>query len=269
MVNPPLAQVAPYRQLSWLHLVSVNLWLLLFPSKLSADWRYGAVSLVESMWDWKNFSSLLSVSALVGLLLLALHDRGKGGRMILFGLSLVVFPFLPASNLLFPVGFVVAERVLYLPSMGFCMLVAYGLWKVYQSLSERQMFRPLLWGSVVLLLCTHAAKTLSRNRAWKSTGTLQKAGVQFNPHNPIMLSNLGIELAIEEEYSQAELLYLSSMRQKPSYSGGFHNYGMLLKLMHRYQEAEEVRAGGGRGGSWPRGKLELREVENKKYDLIT
>lgn len=41
-------------------------------------------------------------------------------------LGLVVFPFLPASNLFFPVGFVIAERVLYMPSMGFCMLVGYG-----------------------------------------------------------------------------------------------------------------------------------------------
>lgn len=38
----------------------------------------------------------------------------------------MVLPFLPASNLFFPVGFVVAERVLYIPSMGFCLLVAYG-----------------------------------------------------------------------------------------------------------------------------------------------
>jgi len=42
---------------------------------------------------------------------------------ILQGLSLITFPFIPASNLLFPVGFVVAERVLYLPSMGYCILI--------------------------------------------------------------------------------------------------------------------------------------------------
>ena len=40
--------------------------------------------------------------------------------------SLLVLPFIPASNLFFPVGFVVAERILYTPSMGFSMLVALG-----------------------------------------------------------------------------------------------------------------------------------------------
>lgn len=47
-------------------------------------------------------------------------------NFVLQSLGLLVFPFLPASNLFFPVGFVIAERVLYMPSMGFCMLVAYG-----------------------------------------------------------------------------------------------------------------------------------------------
>lgn len=50
----------------------------------------------------------------------------------LLGLSWTVITFLPAMNLFFPVGFVVAERVLYLPSMGFCFLLALGIntfWK--------------------------------------------------------------------------------------------------------------------------------------------
>ena len=218
------------------------MWLLLSPSKLSADWRYNAVSLVETVWDWKNLSTLLCVSVLVGLFLFSLLGRERdGSRAILFGLSLMVFPFLPASNLLFPVGFVVAERVLYIPSMGYCMLVAYALWMLHQRLSSRQTLSILFRLLIGCLLCVHAAKTLSRNRVWYSTTSLQRAGVQFNPQNPILLSNLGIEHAIKEEYSQAELLYLTSMRQKPSYSGGYYNYGRLMKIMHRYQEAEEVR----------------------------
>lgn len=33
----------------------------------------------------------------------------------MLGLWLLIVPFIPASNLLFPVGFVVAERILYIP----------------------------------------------------------------------------------------------------------------------------------------------------------
>ncbi len=50
--------------------------------------------------------------------------------LVLLSLSLAVLPFLPASNLFFPVGFVIAERILYLPSMGLCLLVAIGYRKL-------------------------------------------------------------------------------------------------------------------------------------------
>jgi len=43
---------------------------------------------------------------------------------LIMGYVLMVAPFVPASNLFFPVGFVIAERVLYLPSGGFTVLIA-------------------------------------------------------------------------------------------------------------------------------------------------
>lgn len=46
--------------------------------------------------------------------------------VLVLSLALMIFPFLLATNLFFYVGFVIAERVLYIPSMGFCLLVAYG-----------------------------------------------------------------------------------------------------------------------------------------------
>lgn len=56
-----------------------------------------------------------------------------GFRVILFYLAFGVVAFLPSSNLFVTVGFVIAERVLYLPSIGFCALVAF----VYSTLSRR------------------------------------------------------------------------------------------------------------------------------------
>lgn len=53
-------------------------------------------------------------------------SRRRDSCLILFAVALAALPFLPASNLLFPVGFVIAERVLYLPSLGLCLLVAMG-----------------------------------------------------------------------------------------------------------------------------------------------
>lgn len=46
---------------------------------------------------------------------------------------LTLLPFIPASNLLFPTGFVIAERVLYLPSIGFLLLFGIGVRRLYQN----------------------------------------------------------------------------------------------------------------------------------------
>lgn len=48
-------------------------------------------------------------------------------RILTFGLVLLVIPFLPASNLFFRVGFVIAERVLYLSTAGYCLILAYAV----------------------------------------------------------------------------------------------------------------------------------------------
>ena len=50
------------------------------------------------------------------------------------GVLAMVISFLPASNLFFYVGFVIAERVLFLPSMGFCIFLAAVVdWCSYKS----------------------------------------------------------------------------------------------------------------------------------------
>lgn len=48
-------------------------------------------------------------------------------RCVLMGLAMGIVPFLPATNIFFRVGFVIAERVLYIPAAGFCILVVTGM----------------------------------------------------------------------------------------------------------------------------------------------
>lgn len=55
------------------------------------------------------------------------HTPPSRKQLLLFAIAFMALPFLPASNLFFPVGFVLAERILYLPSMGACLMVAIGM----------------------------------------------------------------------------------------------------------------------------------------------
>eukprot|EP00386_Alphamonas_edax_P004294 GDKI01013563.1.p1 GENE.GDKI01013563.1~~GDKI01013563.1.p1 ORF type:complete len:778 (-),score=306.04 GDKI01013563.1:499-2793(-) len=65
------------------------------------------------------------------------------GRSVLIAFALMVIPFLPAANLFFPVGTVIGERLLYLPSLGFIYLVCllpsiFVAWRRRVDIEKRQ-----------------------------------------------------------------------------------------------------------------------------------
>lgn len=101
--------------------------------------------------------------------------------ILLVALSFLVFPFLPATNLLFYVGFVIAERILYIPSMGFCLLVALGnhcLGLRFRGIRGRRLMHLMTF---LLTLSAFCWRTIERNRDWMSEESLYRSGVSVNP----------------------------------------------------------------------------------------
>lgn len=101
-------------------------------------------------------------------------------NVVVFSLGLLAIPFLPATNVFFYVGFVIAERVLYIPSMGFCLLVAVGMRSLYIRLRRRSLRMMLLYCSAALVL-VFGVKTVLRNRDWQNEEMLYKSGIYVNP----------------------------------------------------------------------------------------
>ena len=236
--NPAVMLATPYRQLHWLYLSFVNAWLLLNPSLICADWSMGSLPLIRSLTDIRN---LATVVTLTGTAVLGLHGLSSGEEKtkssLLFALSLIVFPYIPASNLFFPVGFVVAERVLYLPSMGFCMLVALGCWKI---MKQGKVARNLVKFLLCVLLLSHSVKTVMRNRDWYSNMSLFSSGVKINPSNAKILSNLCNQYEIVRNLSFAEIVCREAVEVQPDYIVAVNNLGNILVHRGMNAEAEEV-----------------------------
>lgn len=110
----------------------------------------------------------------------------------------MVFPFIPASNLFFPVGFVVAERVLYMPSMGFCMLVAYGFHLLVQTRA-----RKLAYLFLTLLFVSHGSKTYIRNWDWENEYSIFMSGLRVNQRNAKLFNNVGHALESQGDFEEA------------------------------------------------------------------
>jgi hypothetical protein len=100
------------RMLSIQYVWAWNVWLLIFPNDLCADYSSGSIPLLRSLTDPRI---AVFVVLIYGLLLLAAyqvflsHTTSPKSRLVIFmGVALIGIPFLPASNIFFKVGLVIA-----------------------------------------------------------------------------------------------------------------------------------------------------------------
>jgi len=98
-------------------------------------------------------------------------------RLLLFGMSWLIVSFIPASNLLLPVGFVVAERVLYTPSMGFTVLLTV----VFAVLYER--YPRVSVAIAVIILAIFSSQLIQRNYDWSDSNRLWSSALQVCPQS--------------------------------------------------------------------------------------
>ncbi|XP_012603457.3 protein O-mannosyl-transferase TMTC1 isoform X1 [Microcebus murinus] len=227
--NP--ASFSPYlltRFLTYSYLLAFNVWLLLAPVTLCYDWQVGSIPLVETIWDMRNLATVLLavVMALLSLHCLAAFKRLEH-KEVLVGLLFLVFPFIPASNLFFRVGFVVAERVLYMPSMGYCILFVHGLSKLCTWLNRCGATTLLV--STVLLLLLFSWKTVKQNEIWLSRESLFRSGVQTLPHNAKVHYNYANFLKDQGRNKEAIYHYRTALKLYPRHASALNNLGTLTR----------------------------------------
>ncbi|KAL3227623.1 hypothetical protein MRX96_048699, partial [Rhipicephalus microplus] len=255
------------RLLTYSYLCAFNAWLLLCPRTLSYDWQMGSISLVTSPCDCRNLATLALLTWLLALgwrILRRLKRKSSpasGSReqlyyynnteqlhdpsvRLLVPLLLTVLPFLPASNLFVTVGFVVAERVLYIPSIGMSLLVAEGLCRVHMRCS-----RVLRWCSTsicFILVLLFAARTWNRNSVWASREALFESGVRDLPGNAKVHYNYA---NLQKDIGNSDLAvkhYRLAIALWPNHASAHNNLGTVLtsaeESEHHFRYALNVNA---------------------------
>ncbi|PVD28691.1 hypothetical protein C0Q70_11285 [Pomacea canaliculata] len=220
--NPASVSPSPARQLTLNYLLPVNAWLLLNPSGLCCDWTMGTIPIITSLVDMRNLATLAFYLVLGSFTVYALFEQTRRSRAIIMSLSFLVLPFIPASNLFFPVGFVVAERILYTPSLGFCLLVALGFHIIIEN---RKCLRGLMYLLMTLLLLCHSAKTFVRNYDWMSEYSLFRSALKVNQDNAKLWNNVGHALEKVEKYQEALDYFEKAASVQPDDIGAHINVG--------------------------------------------
>ncbi|XP_022699022.1 transmembrane and TPR repeat-containing protein 1-like [Varroa jacobsoni] len=163
--------------------------------------------------------------------------------VLLMSVALIILPWLPASNLLVTVGFVLAERVLYIPSMGFCLLLVEGLRRLFAAMRDSSArpasgSTPLFsWNrhqkivlvSLLLLITLNAIRTVRRNRVWMTRETLFESGVRDLPSNCKMHYNYANLMRDLRRNEKAALHYNTAIEQCPTHASAYNNLGTVVE----------------------------------------
>ncbi|XP_069696734.1 protein O-mannosyl-transferase TMTC1-like [Periplaneta americana] len=214
------------RFLTFCYLAAFNCWLLLCPATLSHDWQMGSVPLVTTLVDSRNIATCLFFGCCVIIAYRGIADfEQQKHPPLLLGSLFLVLPFLPAANLVVTVGFVVAERVLYIPSLGLVLLVVYGLQLLWGAFLRQ---RSLLLCAGLLLLLLFCGRTVARNRDWASRQALIRAGLKALPHNAKLHYNFANFLRDTGQLDLATKHYREALRLWPTYASAHNNLGTLM-----------------------------------------
>jgi len=150
-----------------------SLGLIAWPGQLSSDYSYRQILLVTGTpQDW--FCWLAMAAAAAGVMLLL-----RWNRTAFFLACFAFITYLPTSNLLFPIGTIMAERFLYLPSIGVigCLVLA-----GYVAARRHNALRLAAIAAGIIAACL-AVRTWVRNSDWRDGISMANAMVEASPNS--------------------------------------------------------------------------------------
>jgi hypothetical protein len=180
-------------------------------------------------------AGLLTVAILVGLAVL-----WRWNRLAAFGAGWTLVTMLPVLNLVrIPGGFVVAERYLYLPSVGFCLLVAVLFREALRTWPIRAVQVPLVTGFATLLIA-FVATIQVRTAEWQDPIGIYEAMAAQTPNSFFVQTNLGLEYLYHGRFANAVATLGRARDLEPTNPVAWNNLGVALEKSARVQEAREA-----------------------------
>jgi len=182
-----------------------------------------------------DFYSLLGLTLALGTAALAVivvkKDRVRG-----FGAFWFVVAMLPLTNVLPIPGMIMAERWLYMPTVGLCLVAGLALCRFFRKLKGPA--RLVGWVLASILLFVNGARIISWCPVWKTDESVARAVLKTSPRSHVALNNLGKARLEQGRDREAEALFRRALEYKPSYGVAHLNLAMVLRNQDRMEEAK-------------------------------
>jgi len=192
-------------------LVRYYIGMLFLPHPLVCDYSFNQIPVISL----GSFKAIFSIATCAALLYWA-SSQLKQRTLFSFAVFYFFATISVVSNIPFPIGTIMGERLLYAPSLGFCILVAYLLAKHFKFI-KTQSNRPsgfALW-VIVAILVIYSAKILDRNPEWKNEESLYEAEVLKSPYSAKMNQSMGNLRLDQARYEESISYFEKALRIFP------------------------------------------------------
>jgi tetratricopeptide (TPR) repeat protein len=185
--------------------------ILLIPHPLLYYYGYNMIPLV----NLGNIWVILSIIFHLGILLIAIW-KFREKHVISYAILFYLFTIAMYSNIVQPAPGIIAERFLLIPSLGFVIVLAWLIFKLFKAKPESlvnkaaSIFFALILTAVVLV--PYSYKTINRNVHWYSDLTLYRADMKYLDNSVKAHDLLGttimrkIELELSKQVNVAKFL---------------------------------------------------------------
>jgi len=207
--------------------------LMVAPFPLNADHAFSIPALILTPSVLLSFIVLL----LIGTVAIRAHKRSP---VVFFALGWMVLTLLPVSNIVYLVSRPIAEQRLYIPSVGFCLLLAYCFERWPRIWFKEPHAPPLIITSAVpavIIICFYVGITVHRNSDWRDGITLYSKTLAMNPNSIRAHTNLGVALNKAKKHEQAIRHFQAALHLSPNFVRAHNNWGVALNDLGRQEEA--------------------------------
>jgi tetratricopeptide (TPR) repeat protein len=228
--NPLMSAGFWTARITAIKVIGEYLWLFVWPARLSADYSYNAVPLFG--WhpaQWEDAKALIALAVCLGAALLAvLWYRTR--KPLFFFLAFFFVTLAPTSNLAILIGSIMAERFVYLPSIGLTGCVVSAICALGPLVARQRL--PAMrtaWIALGLLCLACAVRTYARNFDWVDERSLWTSAVEVCPGSAKAHYNLGnVSKEIPGGLPDAIAQYRTAVRIDPDYAQAHVNLGLAL-----------------------------------------
>ncbi|MFP4664711.1 MAG: glycosyltransferase family 39 protein [Bacteroidales bacterium] len=197
------------------------------------------------------------ISLLIHTALIWMMFRGMKQRKIWsFAIAFYLIGIVPFSNLFFPLTGIIAERLLFIPSLGFAMLITWFIFRIVNEnpQTKRLSKKPQIILLSLLIVLPFSVITIKRNAEWESRKVLYQADIN-KLDKSAKANNLVANYLIGEVYAGMKAgvplqrmdkkihtsidYYQRAIKVDSTYANPLHNLGYIYLIIGReYERAE-------------------------------